>query len=152
MRRISWLAAPLVAGLVAWPAPAAAQISVDSLIVTLSPQAGGASLAIPVHNDGVYAVRVHVQVRDWLIDDEGRHHFQPNGTTPESCAGRLRVASETLRIGAGETATLRVHHDGGEDDRCRNIVFLRVGDSDIEIDGEAVALVISTGVKVFVER
>jgi P pilus assembly chaperone PapD len=152
MRRLPTLLLPALAALLAWTAPAAAQISVDSLIVTLEPAAGGASLVIPVANEGELGTSVRVEVQDWEIDAAGEHRFVANGTTPASCGGRLRVSEAAFELMPGAVHELRVFHDGPADDRCRNIIFLRASDLDTVLNGEPVTLVISTGVKVFVER
>jgi P pilus assembly chaperone PapD len=152
VRRFAWFAALAIAVVGAMPATAEAQISVDSLIMTLPPAAGGASLTIAVRNEGDEATSVRVDVQDWIREADGTNHFHALGTTAESCNGRLRVSDRTFDLAPGASHALRVIHDGPADDRCRNIIFLRASDLDAVMAGEAVTLVISTGVKVFVER
>jgi hypothetical protein len=132
------------------PGGAAAQVAVPRLVESLAPADGVAGRTLEVTNEGLYPIEVAVVVNDWRVDAEGRHHFAAPGSYDGSCGGRLRPGAETLRIGAGATAALRLEYTGTAADRCRAIVFLKVeGDGDM-VGGDR--LIISTGVKVYVEQ
>jgi hypothetical protein len=134
----------------ALPATAAAQLAVDQLVVRVAPADGSTRIMIPVHNEGMEAVDVEIVVNDWQVHEAGRHSFHPAGTLEGSCGVRLRAGRDSIRIHAGATAEVQLTYDGAAADRCRNIVFFRVSDRPATLDGDR--LVISTGVKLYVER
>jgi hypothetical protein len=150
MPRLAPIAAFVALFVIGGAQAASAQLVVNPLTATLRPADGTASVVIPVLNSGADTVDVVVDVNDWRVDEEGRHHFVPGGTLEGSCGARMRPESAGLRIAPGETARLRVFYDGGAADRCRNIVFMRVTEMPDALGGDR--LIVSTGVKIYVEQ
>jgi P pilus assembly chaperone PapD len=135
--------------------PAAAQLSVDSLIRTLHPADSTTSLEIAVRNDADHAVDVRVEFADWEITDDGSHRFHPVGTLAGSCGGAIAVepadsAAPGLRLAAGGGASVRVSHSGSAGDICRVMIWFRTDDVPLG-DDEGVTFIMRTGVKLYVE-
>jgi hypothetical protein len=141
------LAAASVAGS---PVALSAQLSVEQLVVQLRPGDGETSILIPVRNEGSDAVLADVAMGDWRVDEEGMHSFHPAGTLADGCGDRLRPDAEAVWILPGGTAEVRLAYDGSASDRCRGIIFFRVTERPVHIEGDH--LIISTGVKIYVQR
>jgi P pilus assembly chaperone PapD len=141
----------LSAALVLAPAAASAQVGVDSLVHTITAVDGTARADITVRNETDFPMQVTVEIRDWLVDDDGTHRFLPVGTVEGSCGRRLTATPESLRLDGRVATVVSISYAGAAADRCRAIVFLRTDEPDLDIGTEAVNLVIRTGVKFFVE-
>jgi P pilus assembly chaperone PapD len=148
MARPALLGAAVIA-LAAWPAPAHAQLAVDSMIVTLAAADGAAARTVAVRNEGIAAADVEVLVQDWEVGADGAHRFLPRGTLADSCAERLAVERTAFRLEAGAVIGVRLTYAGAAGDRCRGIVFFRVTQRPSVLEGDH--LIIGTGVKVYVE-
>jgi hypothetical protein len=130
-------------------APASGQLDAGPLVRTLVTSAGAGEIEIVVTNEGAERVSIDVDVNDWQVDADGNHTFRPAGTLDGSCGSRLDAAVRTLELEPRATRRVRVSFRGGAEETCRNIVFFRVTATPDVLHGER--LIISTGVKVYVE-
>jgi hypothetical protein len=149
MRALALFLSLFAASAAATPAAISAQLSVEHLVVQLRPADGETSILIPVRNEGAESLVAEIATGDWLVDGEGSHSFHPAGTVADSCGDRLHADVNAVTIEPGATVDVRITHDGTATDRCRNIVFFRVTERPLQLDGAY--LIVATGVKVYVE-
>jgi hypothetical protein len=130
-------------------APATAQLDVGPLVRTLHTADGRGVISVAVRNTGSARIEVTVDVNDWAVDSAGQHTFRPAGTFEYSCGARLLPDHRTLVLDPGAVARVQVAFNGAHAEVCRNIVFFRVTEAPDVLEGDR--LIISTGVKVYVE-
>lgn len=113
----------LVAGL-AWPAPAASQLSVGPAVLPLRSADTAVTAVFTVRNEGDHPLELRVVPSDFDQAASGEHHFQPFGSAAHSCAGHWQVFPEELALAGGEQADVRLRLDAGAP-TCWGIVFVR---------------------------
>lgn len=140
----------ILAALLVLPLPAAAQqLAVGPLMRTLHVSDGSGAIDVTVRNTRAERADISVDVNDWAVDSAGQHTFRPAGTYDYSCGERLVPSRRALALEPGDSATVRLTFHGDGVATCRNIVFFRVTETPEVLGGDR--LIISTGVKVYVE-
>jgi P pilus assembly chaperone PapD len=142
-----------LSGVLAMPAPAFAQLSVDELEVFLRPdQPASRSGAIRVTNHSTRPLQALIEIQDWDRDSTGANKFYKLGQVGGSCRDKLKVFPLSLRIEAGKTESVRITFDGDASDSCWGILFIQSNETPRPAGGQSsITYVIRTGVKVYVE-
>jgi P pilus assembly chaperone PapD len=142
-----------LSGVLAMPAPAFAQLSVDELEVFLRPdQPALRSGAIRVTNHSTRPLQALIEIQDWDRDSTGANKFYKLGQSAGSCRDKLKVFPLSLRIEPGKTEPVRITFDGDAAESCWGIIFIQSNETPRPSGGQSsITYVIRTGVKVYVE-
>lgn len=136
------LAAALPAMLSA-PAPAEGQFSVRPVIHHF-PAGESVTRVTSVENEGDRARQLRLYAADFERSRSGDHRFMTAGEHDRSCAGRLEVFPEQLRLEPGETADVRITLRPGPR-TCWSVIFVET----VGADRGGVRIGQRIGVKVF---
>ncbi len=151
-RTVLALCAVGVSGL-AVPRPAAAQLLVDPLEVTIL--AGGTdrvAASFSLTNTSDTPVQATVSRSDWDRIESGDNRFLPAGSTGNSCGQMLSVSPLSLRIEphASGIVRLAVQTNAALTRECWDIVFVEEVPQRAATKGNSLQYIFRTGVKVYV--
>ncbi|HEX9108041.1 MAG TPA: hypothetical protein VF832_12450, partial [Longimicrobiales bacterium] len=125
---------------------------VDELELFLHPGRDTTTVgAIQVTNTTDHEVQVLVELGDWERDLQGRNIFMAAGQSRNSCGQRLHAFPMGFRLGAHESAPLRVSYAGPARPGCWGIVFVQTDDRPAALKQSGLLFKLRTGVKVYVE-
>lgn len=105
------------------PAAAAAQFSVQPVIVEMVAGDTTATTVLQAHNDGTEPIQLRFYTADFHQSVDGRHAFLEAGTAPHSCAGRLQIYPDAATLDAEATQEIRVLMEP-VDSTCWSMVFV----------------------------
>ena len=146
------LAVFAIGAVVAAPAVAGAQVSVDEAEMFLDPSMGGRHTgSFTVTNEGGGVAQVTIYLQDWDRQENGEHRFLPTGTLPQSCAKYLQVFPLALRLPPGSRQMVRLALQGADSlaGACWSIAFVETSASATGTSRH-VTYVTRLGVKIYV--
>ncbi len=152
MRRL--MTCCMAAIVLATPAAADAQLTVDALEIFMNTSTANDVRLIGVRNDATSAVQATVTIGDWDRDEQGTNRFLPAGSHARSCSTALQVFPTSLVLEPGESANVRVSLDATGNPALRNcwsIVFLE-NRATQETAGRQLTYNVRTGVKIYGEH
>jgi P pilus assembly chaperone PapD len=140
--------------LIAFAAPARAQLEVNELELQMRPVAASPiTQTIVVRNPGAAATTAQLHLEDWDRLENGTNRFLRVGTGSGTCGPRLSVFPASLSLGPGQSQTVRVTWtpDGAAAaaTECWGIVFIEQPPPPRRA-GTGLVLQVRTGVKVYV--
>lgn len=106
------------------PAHSHAQVSVQPGILEFAADSVDTQI-VRVTNRGEAPIEIGVRVEDFTQSEVGDHAFRAAATSAESCAGRIAVYPRGLAVAAGESRSVRVTMEPGEE-TCWSAVQLEV--------------------------
>lgn len=131
-----------------------AQFSVTELEVHLRPNGRGpVTGVIPVESTLDTLQQLRLVMMDWKRDSAGSNIFEPLGTLPGSCAGRLELFPATVQLRPGTTEFVRVTYTGPglPDPGCwAAVTFERVQPPSVLPDGPSITVSLLVAAKVYV--
>jgi len=119
----------VVRAVVLWaalPAGAAAQFSVQPVIVEMVTGDSTASAVLQVRNESDGPLQLRYYAADFDQAEDGGHTFSAPGTNPHSCGKRMRVFPDGATLAAGEVGQVRVLMEA-VDSTCWSMVFVETG-------------------------
>ena len=132
--------------------PAAAQLSVDRVDLTLVPRsAAQQSGLITITNTTDRAVAATVYTGDWDRDEDGANRFYTLGSLPQSCGEKVRVFPHTVSLAPQSAQSVQVIAEGADSitATCWAIVFVETRLPTPPGEARQLSYVVRTGVKVY---
>ena len=132
--------------------PAAAQLSLDRVDLTLVPRsAAQQSGVITVTNTTDRAVTASVYTADWDRDESGANRFYALGSLPQSCAGKVRIFPRSLSLAPHSAQSVQVIAEGADSltATCWVIVFVETRLPAPPGEARQLSYVVRTGVKTY---
>ena len=132
--------------------PAAAQLSVDRVDLTLVPRsAAHQSGVITVTNTTDRAVAASVYTADWDRDESGANRFYALGSLPQSCGENVRIFPRSLSLAPQSAQSVQVIAEGVDSitTTCWAIVFIETRLPAPPGEARQLSYVVRTGVKVY---
>lgn len=105
------------------PAVARSQFSAQPVILGLSPSDSAVTGVVTVHNEGQEALQFNFRMGDFDQTVAGDHLFQPFGSNPSSCMGRVELSPEQATLLSGERQSIRVRMRPGAT-TCWGVLFV----------------------------
>jgi P pilus assembly chaperone PapD len=133
--------------------PLRAQMSVNELVVTITPSANARVIAtFVVRNTSAHATQAVITREDWDRGENGENRFVASGSTPNSCGALMSVFPIAFRIepGAEETIRIAVEKASNPPKECWDIVFVQELPSSATPTRTGLQFTLRTGVKVYV--
>lgn len=103
---------------------AAAQFSVQPVIMELQLSDAAAGSSFAVRNESSEVLRLRVYAADFDQPEDGSHRFMELGTNPRSCADRLQVSTDALTLPPDSQGVVQVRLAPG-DSTCWSMVFVQ---------------------------
>lgn len=104
--------------------PAAAQFSVQPVILEMRVGDSASVATVAVRNESNEAMQLRVYTADFDQPEDGSHRFMEPGTHPRSCAGRLQPYPSDLTLEPKQAGEVQVRLAPG-DSTCWSVVFVQ---------------------------
>lgn len=134
----------VVACALALPMGAAAQFSVQPVIVEMETGDSTAATVLMVRNESDAPLQLRFYAADFDQPEEGGHVFMAPGTHPQSCVDHLQFYPDGATLEPGETQEVRVLMEP-VDSTCWSMVFVESGAR----SGSGLRIAQRIGVKVY---